>query len=385
MNRKRKPHQRKRTNRRVNRKNKGQGKHQLDVRVKRRAGAAAAAGRRILRVPMVGKVAAICVCIVIVVIGCTSVLGRFLWNNPSFDLEVVNFQSNGWLTQSEALEAADVELGTNVLRLDLDDIRDRLVALPQVKDATVIRTLPHKGKDGVGVGAQLGIEIQERRPIAWLSCPNLDIYPKVKRDGYLLDEEGVALPCQEMRDAYIHLPVVIATGLAEVKAGQPLGSRDVVSSLHFIRYSREKLYNHALEIVEIKQDKEYSLVARYNNGMKVTFDAEDARIRGEVDCAQQVNLLHDIFEKYIQQDELIKSVNLLPDINIAVKFFDKPMATEALPERNQISRREPLGSSIEVPAGTRTVRRAIRTAPDTNRGVEQRRLDPDVGSILNRR
>ena len=384
MNRKRKPHQRKRSNKRVNRKNKGASKHQLDVRVKRRASAAASAGRRLFRVPLVGKIAILFVCLVIVVIGCTSVLGRFLWNNPSFDLASVEYESNGWLTEPQALETAEVQLGTNILRLDLDDIRDRLVALPQVKDATVVRTLPHKGAEGEEVGAQLGISIEERHPIAWLSCPEQEIYPKVKNNGFLLDEEGVALPCREMRDVYVHLPVVIAKGLGKVKPGQELGSHHVISSLHFITYSKDVLYDHALEIVEIKQDKDYLLVARYNNGMKVKFDAEDARIRGASDCFLQVKRLHDIFETFAQKGEHIKTVDLLPDIKIPVTFFDRPIAREELPAGTQVSRREPLGSPIEVPAGTRTVRRAIRTAPGRERGVSEQ-IDPDVGSILNPR
>ena len=211
MNRKRKPNQRKRANKKIVRKGRGTrlGQHVLDVKVKRREGEGI---RRHIRLPLIAKIAGVAAALALVGYIGSNVLGRFLWNNPAYTLKTIEFESDGALTRALALEIAGVETEVNILRLDLKEIRDSLVALPQVRDASVVRVLPDK----------LGISVEERHPVAWLDCPEQNIFPKVQAKGILLDIEGVALPCRQMRKRYVNFPVIAARGLAAVVPGEPI-------------------------------------------------------------------------------------------------------------------------------------------------------------------
>ena len=361
MNRKRKPQQRKRANRKIsrNRRNKRLGKHQLDVRVKRREGAGI---RRHIRIPVIAKVAAVAIAIAIFAFVGSNILGRFLWNNPAYTLTTVEFETDGWLSRPIALETAEVETGINVLKLDLEDIRERLIALPQVKDATVVRVLPDK----------LGISVTERHPLAWLDCPEQDIFPKVKANGILLDEEGVALPCQQMRQEYVNFPSISARGLAAVKPGRAVGSDQLVGALELVTVSNEMLYDHGLEIVEIKLVNDYSMLARFNNHTKVTFKPTDIE--------RQVEDLRGIFEDSMRKNRLLETVNLLPERNIAITFARTRPASASL----AIPRGTPVEPQGAQPRQARRAIRSVRSNPDPDPAARGATIDPDLTSILNR-
>jgi hypothetical protein len=365
MNRKRKPQQRKRANKKVVRNHRGKrlAQHQLDVRVKRREGAGV---RRHFRLPLIAKVAGIAAVVAVVAFVTSNVLGRFLWNNPAYTLTTIEFETDGWLTRPIALETAEVDSGVNVLRLDLEDIRDRLIGLPQVKDATVVRVLPDK----------LGISVKERHPIAWLDCPEQNIYPKVKSNGILLDQEGVALPCQQMRQEYVNFPSIAANGLAAIKSGMPVGSDQLVSALELVTVSGEMFCDHGLEIVEIKLVNDYSMLARFNNHTKVTFKPSE--------IGRQVEDLRGIFEDSLRKNRLLETVNLLPERNIAITFARNPRPT-AIPRA--IPRAIPVGRGSEATAESQPPRRAVRalrSIPARSTSTASGAIDPDLSSILNR-
>lgn len=374
MNRKRKPQQRKRANKQIVRKGRGRrlGQHQLDVRVKRREGAGV---RRHFRLPIIGKVAAVAAILAVLAFVTSNVLGRFLWNNPAYTLTTIEFETDGWLTRPLALETADVTTGVNVLRLDLEDIRDRLIELPQVRDATVVRVLPDK----------LGISVAERRPIAWLDCPEQNIFPKVKSKGILLDAEGVALPCKLMRQEYVNFPSIRAMGLSAIKPGKPIGSDQLVSALELVVVSAEMFADRGLEIVEIKLPNDYSMLARFNNHTKVTFKPSE--------IGRQVEDLRGIFEDSMRKNRLLETVNLLPERNIAITFARNPRPAPAgrgfaIPRTSPVEAPEPPAAEAEdrdhPPSPVRRAVRALRTIPRANTSASSPAIDSDLSSILNR-
>ena len=328
MNRKRKPQQRQRNNRKIVRKSRGKrlSRHQLDVRVKRRDGQGI---RRHFRLPLIAKIVGIATIVGIAGFVTSNALGRFLWNNPAYTLTTIEFETDGWMTRPIALETADISTGVNVLSLDLEDIRDQLISLPQVKDATVVRVLPDK----------LGISIRERHPVAWLECAEQNIFPKVKAKGILLDDEAVALPCTQMRPEYVNYPTISARGLAAVKAGRPIDSEQIISALELTTVSNAVFCDHGLEIVEIKLVNDYSLLARFNNHTKVTFRLTD--------IGRQVDDLRAIFEDSLRKNRRLETVNLRPERNIPITYakdLPVPIELEAIPRAVPVNKLEPLES-----------------------------------------
>lgn len=371
MNRKRKPKQSQRTNRKIVRKSRGKrlSQHQLDVRVKRRDGCGI---RRHFRLPLIAKVLAGAAVLALAGFITSNALGRFLWNNPAYTLTKIEFETDGWMSRPIALETADVATGINVLSLDLEDIRDRLIALPQVKDATVVRILPD----------ELHISINERHPIAWLDCPEQNIFPKVKAKGILLDDEGVALPCTHMRPEYVNFPSIAARGLAAVKLGKPIDSDQLVSALELTKVSNATFCDHDMEIVEVKLVNDYSLLARFNNHTKVTFKPTD--------IARQVDDLRAIFEDSLRKNRLLETVNLLPERNIPITYASKlPIsdAADEVPRAIPVKQPEPLrqlDSLGERDLPERRAVRARRSIPRAEASAPSVSTDTDLNSILYR-
>lgn len=133
--------------------------------------------RRRLRRTLIGV-------LVLVALGALLSLER----SPLVALDVVEVEGLVRLPEREVLEALDLEPGTSIVRLRLGPARDRVVALPRVRDADVSRTGPRSVR----------VTVEERAAVL------------VVRGGgeqRLVDREGV----------------VIATGadptLAEVRLG----------------------------------------------------------------------------------------------------------------------------------------------------------------------
>jgi cell division protein FtsQ len=112
------------------------------------------------------------------------------------------------VSSDEVLKAAEIDLGTPLVRVDLDAARDRIEALPAVDSATVHRSWPHT----------IEITVKERVPLA-----------TVPRRGQWLamDDEGVLFRPTPIRDA--GLPIVALARGADESARQEVAS--VVAAL----------------------------------------------------------------------------------------------------------------------------------------------------------
>lgn len=109
-----------------------------------------------------------------------------------FDISAITITGQSRLTENELLDAAGVTPRQSLLFLDAGAVRERLLAIPLVKTARVMKLYPNR----------LVVAIEERRPQAlW------------QRDGRILvvSDDGVAI--DELRDErYLGLPFVVGDG-----------------------------------------------------------------------------------------------------------------------------------------------------------------------------
>ena len=112
------------------------------------------------------------------------------------------------LTAAEVEDAAAVDLGTPLARVDLDGVRTRIEALPAVRSVTVHRSWPHA----------LEIDVVERTPLV-----------TVPRHGqwFAMDRSGVLFRPTPLRDA--RLPIAALAPTADDAARREVAS--VVASL----------------------------------------------------------------------------------------------------------------------------------------------------------
>lgn len=127
-----------------------------------------------------------------------------------FSIEAVTISGERELKEQELLAIAGITSRNSLLFLDVAKVRERLLRLPLVKEATVTKLYPDR----------LLIEIDERAPFAlWQLDGNVQI---VAADG---------VPIAAMRDQrFIHLPLVVGAGANE-KLNQYLALLDAAGDL----------------------------------------------------------------------------------------------------------------------------------------------------------
>lgn len=128
-------------------------------------------------------------------------LGQFARSSGRFEVASpgdVTIEGNRYATADEILSAvglpaAGSKIKTNVFVLSLDEMRDRVEAIPWVKSATVARAFPHR----------IVVRVVEREPIA---------YVNVNGGLKLVDSDGVILEKPERGD--FTFPVISGLGAA---------------------------------------------------------------------------------------------------------------------------------------------------------------------------
>lgn len=132
----------------------------------------------------------------------------------------VAVEGSSIVTDRQVVQAAGVDLGTPLARVDLGGVRDRVAELPAVADVSVHRSWPHT----------LQITVTERTPLA-----------TVQRHGqwYAMDADGVLFRPTPARDP--KLPVVVLTPSADAAARREVASvvaalpDDVLHSMRRVR------------------------------------------------------------------------------------------------------------------------------------------------------
>ena len=232
--------------------------------------------------------------------------------NPRFSLRQVVVNTNGSLTAQKIVRATGLTEGENLLAIDLPQIRERIERLPEVRAATVTR-------DYEGT---LSIQVQQRHPVAWIECAKQKLLPMKSGQGWLLDEEGVLIPCEVLVKAYLRLPVIRTERLTEVAAGTRVNNVEVSAALQLLAAMERQLDDDREEIAVIEIPNAYSLVTKFHDSSAVTFgvdDLDDQLVR------------HTLIRRQArQQGWQIATLNLLARDNMPVTFRDgAPVAAAA--------------------------------------------------------
>ena len=254
----------------------------VDVARRRRPGAsprrgAGSGGRARVKLALMGAgVLAVCVC------AAALLNGRFL--KPSgFTVRWIEVSNEELLSRERIRTLAGIKVGDNLFSADLQKIRARICAHPDIRDAIVSRRLP---------GGIL-IRVHERFPVAAIFCPSLSPprqfpgqaglrpsagYPRpspgqagfaagiVGGEGMrrcVVDAEGVVLSARKERNSK-SLPVLIGLKLAGVRPGDRLCSATAKRALGIVEQCRESELCRQLELVSVDVSDPDNYVMRSN-------------------------------------------------------------------------------------------------------------------------
>ncbi len=182
-----------------------------------------------------------------------------------FDIEKINIRGNSILSSQEIIQIADIQIDTNINKIDLRAIQARLEINPYVKAAAVSRDFPNS----------INILISERRPITYLNHTNL----------YLLDAEGIVLPLPSQALG-TNLPVISGfdDDSLEYYPGYYVPNstvREIVDIVHSTMLHTPKLYS------------EISEIHHWKDGSCILYTAESGTpiYLGDKDLSEQLNIL----------------------------------------------------------------------------------------------
>ena len=180
----------------------------------------------------------------VVMVGVGIALGygwqKLFVENEEFVISKVEIFTGGgdevrFLTHGRLLEKTGLDLEKTIFAVDTDALCAAIQALPEIKGAEVSRRLP-------GI---LKVEVEERRPVAWVACRSLGIKERDRDAGLLVDDEGVAFRCDSKKlwEYAEQLPVVMVPKADEgaIREGEVLDHGGLGYALDLVMLANETL------------------------------------------------------------------------------------------------------------------------------------------------
>lgn len=184
--------------------------------------------------------------------------GGWLLTAARFAVVEVEVRGNSRLTRERILDAVAIEAGVNLFRLDARTALSRVEAMPEVRRAELIRSLPNR----------VTLVVEERRPFTLVHAGRL----------HWVDEAGIVIG-RETRAVPLALPVISGLTPDELARAGRAPSGRVTAGVSLIRNllrSGSPLLQH---VSEIDVGRAEGPVLYMVDGVEVRLGAEDWEAR----------------------------------------------------------------------------------------------------------
>jgi len=200
---------------------------------------------------------------------CSMLWNRLVYENPVFAIQRLEITTDGVLAPEQIRRWARVNLGQNLLALDLSWVKRDLELVPVIKSAALERVLPNT----------LRIRISERVPVAQILCPAA---PGSKESVvFTLDEHGVVmLPIPPHQRAVPwtstneFLPVLTGVSYAELRPGRAVESWQIKAALRMIQEFERSPMVGLVDLRWIDLSAPEVITVTTGTGAKVTLGAD---------------------------------------------------------------------------------------------------------------
>lgn len=229
-----------------------------------------------------------------------------LYRNPRFGLKEVTVFTEGALKPEKLVREMGLVEGMDTLWLNLRAISEKAERLPQVKSASASRDYQGRMK----------VTVVQRTPVAWLECQRLGLHSMKSGFGCLLDEEGVAMPCEVILKDYTRLPTIRYEELSQVQQGAVVIDFQVQAALRLQAEMEKRLESGMGELVSIEIPVPYALVASFDDEMEITFSPDS--------LDEQLQRFDRLMIEAHQKGWKIATLNLIPRRNTPITFREAP-------------------------------------------------------------
>src|SRR6266704_2896756 len=279
--------------------------HVLDVKVRSRRVTQHRIRRGLVVLSRVVLVAGLCSAFYV---GAREGARRLFFENPDYQVKIIELQTDGTLQREQVLKAADLREGENSFSVNLARVHDRIQQLPQVDEVQVVRKLP----------GEIDIRVVERKPVAWITSDKQISDPFASDVAFLVDARGVLMKEKKLFPEYLGLPLILGCSSESLEAGKVVESLEAKTALELLRLSTRSFMQTRFQIREIDVSKSYCLLVTDKNHARVTFALNDLEA--------QLQRLEQFLVYCDDSKQELETVNLLVQRNIPVTFAKPPVA-----------------------------------------------------------
>ena len=232
---------------------------------------------------------------------------RLVYNNPRFAIQQIVVDNDGELTPERVVQFAGVQVGQNLLSLDLAQVRNNLAMVPLVRAVEVRRMLP----------SRLFIRVDERIAMARLRVPTRELADSV----FYIDRAGVVMKPVRLADGTVlqpqmprPVPTLTGVSLADVRIGRQVESEQIYRALELLDKLDQAVAGSLLEVEQIDLSKPRQLVLTTRQHTQVKLDVED--------FPQQLRRLGVILRWAQQRQKGVQVVDLTVNRGVPVTFVN---------------------------------------------------------------
>ena len=218
-----------------------------------------------------------------------------------------DFQKYG---REEALARTGIREGLNIFSLNLESAQAALASIPEVQAARVERKLPDT----------VTIEIDARRPVAWVAPQDTGADPAAMETSCLVDAEGVMMKPQGFESTHARLPVVYGVPTEQWRAGKTIDMPELLAALRLFELASART-NPEITLRAADISKGWCITAWGDPQTRLTFGLED--------LPAQLDRLQFIMLHVGQTSRRIATANLIPERNTPVTFVGDAPPAEA--------------------------------------------------------
>jgi hypothetical protein len=283
----------------------GDGDHALDIKLR-------TSRTRAARWRMIG--AGTLVLFSLVVIGLVLwrggqwMLNGMIYQNEAFAIQEIDVQTDGALT-AEAIRAwARVQIGENLMALDMMRVKRDLEFQPPIQCAAVERVLPHT----------LKLTVTEREPIAQTIVTAVRPGGALEQAVYDFDQDGYAMKPLNPRwrtappPASEHLPILMGVPAVEAQAGRQTTSAQIRAALALLCEFDHSPMTGMVEIERIDLTQPQVLLVTTSQKAQITFSLANFDTQ-----FHHWRLISDLFQK---RGKAIASLDLSISNNLPVHW-----------------------------------------------------------------
>jgi len=227
---------------------------------------------------------------------------HFFTKNDAYAVRVVEVNTDGVMSREEVLAKTGIREGLNIFSLSLESAQHALTSIPEVASARVERILPNT----------VTIEIEARRPVAWVTPRDTGADPSALEASCLVDAAGIMMKPQDFESSFTRLPVVYGVPTEQWRAGQKIDMPELQAALELFRLAGERT-SPEVKLRAADIGKSWCILAWGDPQTRLTFGLDD--LPAQLDRLQLI-MLH-----VGQTSRRIATANLIPERNTPVTFI----------------------------------------------------------------